>query len=627
MGKEGRLLLKHILESSGPHSTSFSWLSSSSDEKIFAKMKDGYNACLDEKSLHSIGPQPLIDILRELNHVYSTHSLTGAIYFLMSIGVETPFTLSVGADDKDPDSNVVVLAPPYSFGLPSKQHYNQTTLLDFYKETARVALEALLEEADDIGAPISLSSLHLPEIVDVLNRKIFNDMVDYESRIALSAPDPDYVQDVNKTYNIRTLDEVEAYIPAISVKAIIGNLTNGIKPSKIIVWSPDYLESLADIMASQKHEVIYTYLMWKVIQSYGLEVDSPAVEPLRKFNNKLRGMQPEAKSERWKTCVDAVDGILPWILSRFFVERTFSEEAKDFGDKIVHDIKNQFVAKLKHSAWMTESVRQLAADKSPDITNAEDLSYYYSNVTIHSDAHFANRLSSTRNDIKRTWAKLGHPVDRDEWIMSAPTINGYYNAPGNEIVLPAGIMQAPYFYGLTVPSYLSYGVFGAIAGHELSHAFDPTGASYDQNGNFTDWWDDSTLTAFERKSQCFIKQYENYTIPTKDGPIAVNGKLTLGENIADAGGVIAAFQAWRENEKRSADLLLPGLANFTKEQIFFLAYGMSWCDKSREEEAIDRIHTDPHSPNALRIKGTTANSRDFRKAFHCAAEEPVCELW
>lgn len=248
-------------------------------------------------------------------------------------------------------------------------------------------------------------------------------------------------------------------------------------------------------------------------------------------------------------------------------------------------------------------------------------------MTIHSDAHFANRLSSTRNDIKRTWAKLGHPVDRDEWIMSAPTINGYYNAPGNEIVLPAGIMQAPYFYGLTVPSYLSYGVFGAIAGHELSHAFDPTGASYDQNGNFTDWWDDSTLTAFERKSQCFIKQYENYTIPTKDGPIAVNGKLTLGENIADAGGVIAAFQAWRENEKRSADLLLPGLANFTKEQIFFLAYGMSWCDKSREEEAIDRIHTDPHSPNALRIKGTTANSRDFRKAFHCAAEEPVCELW
>lgn len=264
---------------------------------------------------------------------------------------------------------------------------------------------------------------------------------------------------------------------------------------------------------------------------------------------------------------------------------------------------------------MTKSVRQLAIDKvnlirqkigyptkSPDITNAEELNEYYRNVIVRPDAYFDNRVSSTTNDVKRQWAQLDQPVDKDEWEMSAPTVNAYYNPPGNEIVFPAGIMQAPVFYDPSVPKYLSYGAFGAVAGHELSHAFDSTGSNYDQNGNYTDWWDAATLKAFKQKTDCFVAQYDNYSIPTKDGPIPVNGRLTLGENIADAGGLSAAFQSWRGYDVEDPDLLLPGLTDFTKEQVFFLAYGLTWCGKSREEEAVRRVYTDPHSPNQFRIR-------------------------
>lgn len=152
--------------------------------------------------------------------------------------------------------------------------------------------------------------------------------------------------------------------------------------------------------------------------------------------------------------------------------------------------------------------------------------------------------------------------------------------------------------------------------HELSHAFDSTGRNYDQHGNYTDWWDKSTIKAFKKKTDCFVEQYSNFTIPTKDGPLAVNGKLTLGENIADAGGLTAAFQSWRRRDTETPDKLLPGLSEFSKEQVFFLAYGLTWCGKMREESAVQRVYTDPHSPNQYRIE-VRATLVDTLLVAHC----------
>jgi endothelin-converting enzyme len=198
---------------------------------------------------------------------------------------------------------------------------------------------------------------------------------------------------------------------------------------------------------------------------------------------------------------------------------------------------------------------------------------------------------------------------------------------GNEIVFPAGIMQFPVF-DVNLPKYISYGAFGSVSGHELSHAFDSTGRHYDQNGNYTDWWTPDTVKGFQARADCFVDQYSNFTVDGPDGkPLHVNGKLTLGENIADAGGVAAAYSAWTRRRAEKKDQDLPGLEHFSQEQLFFVSYATAWCGKSRSAEAVRRVYTDPHSPPWARVLGTTANSKDFLKAFKCPAKKPVCALW
>lgn len=346
-----------------------------------------------------------------------------------------------------------------------------------------------------------------------------------------------------------------------------------------------------------------------------LRVEDDALKPLLQFNNELLGKAPDAKEERWRTCVNDVHHGLGWIMSKFFIEKAFSEGAKDFGDKIVSDIKTQFIGKLKNADWMTEDVRELGIEKvhnivqkigyptkSPDIQNASALQDYYEPVNISSKAFFENGVSAAKFQTAREWSALGKPTDRDEWGMTAPVVNAYYNPAGNEIVFPAGIMQAPVFYDTSIPEYLTYGAFGSVSGHELSHAFDSTGRHYDETGNFTEWWNNKTVQAFKDKAQCFVDQYHEFTVPGPgDEPLHVNGRLTLGENIADAGGLSAAFGAWKEVEKQTPGQLLPGLHKFSKEQVFFISYSNWWCGKTRKEAAINGIYRDPHAPTWARI--------------------------
>jgi endothelin-converting enzyme len=306
----------------------------------------------------------------------------------------------------------------------------------------------------------------------------------------------------------------------------------------------------------------------------------------------------------------------------------------------VSDIKSEFTKKLKATEWMENEVIAKAIekvhnivqkigypDKSPNIMDPTSLLEYYQSVTVSGTTHFANTISIRKFDVAREWSALGKPVDKNGWDMTVPTVNAYYNPPGNEIVFPAGIMQFPVF-DVNTPAYLAYGAFGSVAGHELSHAFDSTGRHYDQNGNYTDWWTDSTVAAFKKRADCFVNQYSNYTVPGPDDePLHVNGRLTLGENIADAGGLSASFSAWKLRAAEKPNQNLPGLEFFSQEQLFFVSYSNWWCGKSRKETAINKIYTDPHAPKWARILGTMANSKEFKESFKCENKEPVCKLW
>ena len=316
MSEEGQLLLKRTLESPVPKDTSLFWTASSPDQEIFTKMQDGYNACLNETLLKSIGSKPLLDLLSQLQDIYPVKkpkgkgdtSLTDAVGFLMSIGVSGPISLGVGADDKDPDSNVISLSPPWSFGLPSKQYYNSSDVVTSYKDTISSVFEALLEEASPDTAMLSI--FRSKATLTTLNKTIVDDLVEFESQLAAASPDPEDLSDITKVYNPHTLDEAEAYNPAISIKSIIKEFAEGYKPSKIIVASSEYLEASYDIITSQKRETIQSYLVWKVVQAYGSAVEGDALTPLRRFNNKLQGKEPDVRPERWRTCVSVVDSDL-----------------------------------------------------------------------------------------------------------------------------------------------------------------------------------------------------------------------------------------------------------------------------------------------------------------------------
>ena len=638
MAENSQRILRHILES--PFSDSHPRLDpdTSVEDIIFQKLKDAYDACMDEERLKQIGSEPLLDILLRIDKLFPAprphhaaepfprllpqsqkglkydgeNRLSTTVAYLISIGVPSLVSFSIGADDRDPDSVVIALGALREPGLPSKEYYEDSEVLKAYSNTISQVLESLLRET----TPNSTTSPESRENVSSYSEELVKSVVDFETKIAKVTPSEEEAGDVTRYYNPMTLDETRALIPQLSVQYIIAALAPpGFVPDRIIVGSPSYLKALSRILKDTNTETIQAYFVWKAVQRYGERVEDEALKPLRRFNNQLLGRDPDATEERWRTCIKDVDNGLGWILSKFFIEKAFSEEAKDFGDQIVSDIKTQFVDKLKNADWMSKEVRELGIRKvhnivqkigyptiSPDVQNSTALENYYERVNISSTAFFENGISIAKFRTTRQWFALGKPTNRDEWGMTVPTVNAYYNPPGNEIVFPAGIMQSPIFYDPSIPQYLSYGSFGSVSGHELSHAFDSSGRHYDETGNFTDWWNNATIQAFKKKAQCFIDQYHEFTVPGPGGePLHVNGRLTLGENIADAGGLSAAFAAWKEVEKKNPAQLLPGLQNFSKEQVFFISYANGWCGKSRKEFAVDRIYRDPHAPDWARI--------------------------
>ncbi|KAF1851270.1 zincin [Cucurbitaria berberidis CBS 394.84] len=633
MSENSQMLLRHILEAPYPKDSQHSYFSpmqlytsaKSADEANFDKMKAAYDACLNEDKIKSIGAEPLLHVLDEIKKTYpvatsNVHATKDAILLLAKYGVTALVTVGTGADDTDPDTVVVSVGAPGRFGLPSKERYEDDKLVEKYRVVAVEVLSALYPDH---------------------NKDAFAGIIDLEKKLAAASPTEEDREDVTKSYNPMLIDEATAIAPEIELKALIADQAPTYsKVERVIVGSPKYLKELSIILAATDKEVLQSYFLWKAVQSFTSYIDTDAVKPYRRFVNVLAGKDSESAPERWRTCVDHVDDGVGWILSRFFVEEAFSAEAKDFGDTIITDIKTEFTKKLNNAEWMDKDTTKKAVEKvhnivqkigyptkSPDIMDPSKLGDYYKSVNISSDAFFNNALAMRRFAVDEEWVALGKPVDRDEWDMTVPTVNAYYNPPGNEIVFPAGIMQFPVF-DVNVPAYMSYGAFGSVAGHELSHAFDSTGRHYDQNGNLTDWWSNATVDAFKEKTECFVSQYANFTVPrSNDKPLHVNGRLTLGENIADAGGLSAAFRAWKRRAEEKPNKDLPGLEHFSQEQLFFVSYSNWWCGKTRKDTAISRIYTDPHAPKWARILGTMANSREFKESFQCKAKEPTCQLW
>ncbi|TQS35652.1 hypothetical protein Golomagni_03923 [Golovinomyces magnicellulatus] len=666
MEEKTQLILKHVLEAPYQNVSKVLTLESSpnarsADEENFNKIKTAYDVCMNVSKIRNQGITPLAGVIRQIIDLFPvTESafrknelltatdemeLSETLIFVQKLGIDGLLSLGPTADDKNPDTVVIQTFPPSNIGLPAKDYYNSSSVLQKY--TA-----ALTQVFKNIESEIWRTNSNLDSLKSKKKKKknklkssistfLAAEVVKFEKSLSHASPDSADINDVTKYYNVLPIQKADELTPQIHLSHMINKLSPpGFTAKSLIVASPNYLKSLNSILKESPKGVIQAYLIWKCIQAFSTVIEAEEIKPYTRFANVLLGKDPDSTIDRSVKCISHLDSGLGWILSRFFIEKAFSENAKKIGNQIVLEIREKFIQKLKNTSWMDPNTAELAIrkvekivqkigfpSKSPNVLDPVNLKEFYSPLKISHKNYFENSLSIRKFQVARIWRKLGKPVDHDEWDLTTPTVNAYYNPPGNEIVFPAGILQFPVF-SAEVPQYLNYGAFGSVAGHELSHAFDSMGRHYDENGNYTDWWDNKTIANFEDRAQCFVNQYSKFTVPGLDGtPLHVNGKLTLGENIADAGGVSASFAAWKKSQSTGTDSNLPGLEYFSQDQLFFVSFGNWWCGSTRKEKSVSRIFSDPHSPKKARILGTMANSRDFRESFNCPSKEPVCELW
>lgn len=598
----------------------------STDEDNFDMLQKGYQACMDTDSIQEAGVEPLVSLLEEISTLWPVafdnmnSTLASADYanfsqaalYMESLGVDAFEQFIVMQDPVDPNSTVISVGPPSPTLSNVTQYSDPEAMKDYAQSIAQI-----------FGAGVFAQN-----ITQDLATTLAQGVVELELAIAMVYPSDTDTQLPN-TYNLMSLSAATELAPSLSLDKIIHSLAPpNYTVGQIIVQSPSFLAAVNEVASQAPKAVIQSWMIWRAINSFAPSISSPAL-------GSLNG-GADTSTPRYKTCLAHVDAILPWIMSKFYIQSAFDERTRNFGSQMMTDIRTQFKKRIGQLDWMSDEVKKLAIQKvdnidqaigyptsSPNIKDPDDLAQYYIGLNM-TDSFVANVASSRLFNVKKSWSALGKQVDRGGFDLSVYTVNAYYQPVGNMIKILAGIMQLPVF-SVDLPSYVSYGALGAVLGHELTHGFDNNGRLYDPTGAFRTWWDNETTAAFENRTQCFVDQFSNFTVATPSGPANVNGTQTLPENLADAGGLHTAFDTWQAMASPK-DQDMPGLQMFTHEQLFYLFYGNLWCNSQTPSDMAQQLG-DTHSPDSVRILGTTANSAGFRQAFNCPVKTPTCELW
>ncbi len=393
------------------------------------------------------------------------------------------------------------------------------------------------------------------------------------------------------------------------------------------VTSPGFFKAFDAALKKESLSDWKTYLRWHFTHSQAQYLASPFLKENFNFYGKiLQGL--EEMPPRWKKCVNGVDGDLGEALGQVYVEKYFTPEAKQRASKMVKEIQEAMERDIQQLPWMSDITKKKALEKLHGMANKigyPDKWRDYGKLKIVAGDYAGNGNRGSRFEYERQLAKIGKPVDRGEWGMTPPTVNAYYNGQMNDINFPAGVLQPPVF-DVNSDDAPNYGDTGGTIGHELTHGFDDEGRRFDAVGNLKDWWTPEDEREFEKRAACISDQYSGYTIVDD---VKINGKLTLGEDTADLGGLILAYMAWKDATK---DQKLEPIEGLAPQQRFFIGYGQSWCTNERDEVKRVRATTDPHSPEKYRTNGVVSNLPEFQEAFHCKADAPMvrkdrCRVW
>ncbi|MBV9294353.1 MAG: M13 family metallopeptidase, partial [Acidobacteriaceae bacterium] len=402
--------------------------------------------------------------------------------------------------------------------------------------------------------------------------------------------------------------------------------------STLNVVVPDFFKTFNGLLTNEKMDDLKDYMTWHYLNGSAALLTKAFVDENFDFYGRTLSGVTELKP-RWKRCVSATDDELGEALGRKFVEKTFGEQGKQRTLELVHEIEHEMADDIQSITWMGPETKKEAMVKLHAVANK--IGYPekwrdYSSISIVDDDYFGNSYRANEFESKRERDKIGKPVDRSEWGMTPPTVNAYYNPTENNINFPAGILQPP-FYSNQADDAVNYGAIGVVVGHELTHGFDDAGRQFDADGNLKDWWQKSDEEKFEKLSQCLVDEYGHFS-PIEG--VKLNGKLTLGENTADNGGIHLAYYALMDDLAKKSVPVSKKEDGYTQAQQFFLGFAQVWCQNTRPEEARLLAQTNPHSPGKFRTNGVVSNVSEFSEAFGCKAGDQMyaakgkgCRVW
>lgn len=574
----------------------------SENGSVAQKVGDLYNMAMDSAQLNANGSAPIQAELEKIASLTDRKELTKLIAEMTRNGFGPYFGVYIGPDDMNSSMN---LLQTYQGGLGLGDR-------DYYLGEDEHNREIRAKYQEHIMRMFRLAGKTEKEAL-----KMASEVMAIETQLAKASYEKLLLREPHANYHKMTVEELKKQIPGINWDVYF--ITLGLNEVKELnVGQPEPLMEVAKIMNHNDLEAQKSYLQWKVIDAAAPYLSDDFVAENFDFNGRVLSGVKEMKP-RWKRAVATVDGAMGEAVGQMYVEKYFPAAAKERMEKLVANLQQALGERIQGLTWMSEETKAKALEKLAAIyvkVGYPDKWRDYSGLEIKNDSYWANILRSNQFDFDYMLTKAGKPVDRTEWLMTPQTVNAYYNPTTNEICFPAGILQYP-FFDMNADDAFNYGAIGVVIGHEMTHGFDDQGRKYDKEGNLKDWWTVEDSKNFEERAQVLVDCFDQ--IEVLPG-LHANGQLTLGENIADHGGLQISFQAFHNATK---DAPLGEVDGFTPEQRFYLAYANVWAGNIREEQIRFLTQMDVHSLGRWRVNAALPHIGGWYEAFDIKEGDPM----
>lgn len=593
--EENNKVLKKILEEAA---TDKNWEKGSAKQKI----GDFYVTGMDSAKIERDGYKPLLPLFKEIDGVKSKKDLVKLISEFHANGTGSFFSFFVDVDEKKSDMYVAQLYQSGT-GLPDVEYYTKDD------DRSKEIREKYIQHIANMFKLVNTDA----QAAESIAQKIMN----IETALAKVSNTRLENRDPIKTYNKMTTGGLQKLTSVFDWNVYFEGM--GIKdPQIVVVAQPKFFEGMNKVIDETSLDDLKAYLKWNVLRRAAGALSSAFVNESFDFNGKFLNGQ-KVLQPRWKRILANVNGSLGELLGEIYVAEVFPPEAKEKAKNIVSGLLASMGESIKNNDWMSDATKELALKKISTFgvkIGYPDKWTDYSELEISRASYFKNWQNAMTWERKDNLKKLGKPIDRTEWGMTPQTVNAYYNPVMNEICFPAAILQPP-FFNKDADDAINYGAMGVVIGHEITHGFDDQGRMYDEKGNLKEWWTKEDAEKFKARTQKLIDEYNSFTaIDT----FKVNGALTLGENIADLGGLTVSFAAYQKTDEYKKNESIDG---FTPTQRFFLGYAQVWANNIRPEALKLRLKTDVHSPGYQRVNGPLMNLPEFFKAFDVKPGDPM----